>query len=848
MSHSTPYHRVKTFTLLILLCFSCGILFSDVTTIKQVKSFNDQLKTRIIFESDQPLVYSAYTTEDSTNTIVIDFPDTALSGVEKVLNILTPEVKSLRFEDIPLGADAMITRAKIELTGDLAYHISQHRNFFYMDVLTSSLDQSKTPTRVVGNDRVKEENKNTIKPAETPDPVNTVTPQVKVDGEEFKVNDLVKPERKYNDFSLPYMLKEVSYDVSGENIVVNLFYSGDPEHSTFELQSPDRLIVDFHKTVCKLKPKQVNVDTLYLKRIRSAQFQSSPMNITRVVFDVNKPYNYKIIKEDGYVKVAFGTSDFIASLENPAPVKEDVPIVGTADAPALVTAEEPQMDAEPIDTVDITGEATGQPVNIQDENTAAITNEAAGEADLKLFETANPQDIIDDSVDTTLDPKADDSSDKGNKLFTDSDYQGSLVSTGAKYVGEPISLLFKDADIKDIIQVIGDVTGKNFIVDDKVRGKVTINFKSVPWDQALDIILSLNNLGMEEENDVIIVASLSKLEQKHKKEKQLEEERILSGPTDVITRRISYAKANDVAAIVEKYLTRRGQVIVDTRTNLLLIRELRAKMDIIQDLIDRLDVPTRQVKIEARIIETTRNYEKDLGIQWGWQAIADDETGNATRYIFPHDIAVQGNTIDSGISGVPYAVNLPAGAPTSGFSLTMGNVLDTLRLDASITAMEEDGKGRILSAPSIATQNNIEATILSGSKIPYTSIVDNTASVSFIQAKLELRVTPQITSDDTIIMEVTVEKTEPDYSTQITNVQGALPTILEKKAESTMLVKDGGTAVIGGILQVNDSESEKRVPFFHQIPIIGSLFKSNNWRRADSELLIFITPKILGYN
>ena len=200
------------------------------------------------------------------------------------------------------------------------------------------------------------------------------------------------------------------------------------------------------------------------------------------------------------------------------------------------------------------------------------------------------------------------------------------------------------------------------------------------------------------------------------------------------------------------------------------------------------------------------------------------------------------------MSGVPYAVNLPPGAPTSGIAFTMGNVLNTVRIDAALQAMEETGQGRILSSPSVATQNNIEATILSGAKIPYTSIVDNTASVSFIQAKLELRVTPQITSDDTIIMEVVVEKTEPDYSRLITNVQGALPTILEKKVESTMLVKDGGTAVIGGILQVNDSESERRVPFFHKIPLIGALFKANNWQRSDSELLIFITPKILGYN
>lgn len=835
-------------TLIFFMCFilSATALYSSVT-IKQVKYFNDEEKTRVIFESDQPVVYSAYTSPEKTDMVVLDFPDIEIGDVQKVINVFSPELKNIQFSTINLEGTSFITRAEIQLTTKLLYNISQQRNFLYIDILRKAPGET-AQSNDASNPVIDLPKTNSDSSIATESIDKSSSSLEKLNESSVPAlaekNDAAKKVKKIN---LPAALREITYDVNQDNISVNLKYDGDPEYSSFELQKPDRLIVDLHSTTNRSYPKQITLNTDKIIKIRTAQFQTSPVAITRVVFDIKQPLTYKVFKSDAGITVGFGSETYLSQLNSTLNAN---PPEMTAENVQSETINEniPKTEAG-MDTVDVNSIKDASTVfSTKDEAAATISNETKETAQPALFETADPMDITPALLGQDVPVESSSKSSDVKQLMTDEDYSGKVVAQGKKYVGEAIGMNFKDVDIRDVILIIGNITGKNFIIDPKVKGKVTINFTSVPWDQALDIILSMNNLGMSEENNVIIIASMDQLEQKAKKEASLEEEKTLAGPVDVFTRRISYAKAEDIAEIVKAYISRRGQVIVDKRTNLLLIRELRSKMNSLQTLIDELDIATRQVHIEARVVETTRTYEKNIGIQWGFEAIASDTTGNATRYIFPHNITATGATSGNSSNNIPYAVNLPAGAPTSGISLSLGNVLGTFNLDATLTAMEEAGKGKILATPSVSTQNNIEATIMSGSKIPYTSIVDNTASVTFIQAKLELKVTPQITSDNTIIMKVDVEKTEPDYSRLITNVQGALPTILEKKASTTMLVKDGGTAVIGGILQVNDSEAEQRVPFFHKIPLLGWLFKSNDWKRNDSELLIFITPQILGYN
>jgi type IV pilus assembly protein PilQ len=234
-------------------------------------------------------------------------------------------------------------------------------------------------------------------------------------------------------------------------------------------------------------------------------------------------------------------------------------------------------------------------------------------------------------------------------------------------------------------------------------------------------------------------------------------------------------------------------------------------------------------------------------VQWGFQGVADAAHGNTTGLVFPNNMTVRGQNRPStgleerGIGGTPFAVNLPVGESVGGIALTMGSVLDSFRLDVSLSAMESSGRGKVISTPNVTAQNNREARIESGQRIPVQVLVDNTASVQFINANLQLVVTPQITDEDTIMLDIVVDKSEPDFSREVTGI----PTIFTRRAQTRVLVRDGGTTVIGGIFQLTVNEVENRVPALHRIPLLGWLFKSENETQSNNELLIFITPQIL---
>jgi len=380
-----------------------------------------------------------------------------------------------------------------------------------------------------------------------------------------------------------------------------------------------------------------------------------------------------------------------------------------------------------------------------------------------------------------------------------------------------------------------------------VRGKVSIKLTDVPWDQALDIILRNFSLGRVRENNVIRIAPTAKLSQEQKESRKLREEKMLNVPLITKTRALSYAKASEVSPIILSSMSARDEVTVDERTNMLIMKMVPESVEVVDRLIDLLDRPTPQVMIESRIVETTKSFSRAFGIQWGFLGMADATTGTTTNWNFPNSIQANGAGVSStnspGIVGPlgGYAVNLPASSFSSGIGLSLGNILDTFRLDMALTAMEADGKGKILSSPKVATQNNKKAVIESGTQIPVQTTANNTTTTQFVTAALKLEVTPQITADQTIIMDVVVDKSAPDFG----NLVGGIPPILTRKAEAQVMVKDGGTAVIGGIFQWSESENEDRVPFFGSVPIIRHLFRNRKVQQTNDELLLFITPRII---
>src|SRR5262249_1542475 len=281
-----------------------------------------------------------------------------------------------------------------------------------------------------------------------------------------------------------------------------------------------------------------------------------------------------------------------------------------------------------------------------------------------------------------------------------------------------------------------------------------------------------------------------------------------------------------------------------------IITDINTNMDQILGLIDTLDSRTAQVVIEARVVETTKNYSQAFGIQWGFRGVVDPAFGNNTSLQFPNNLTLAGDNIAStkgGIAGNPlggYAVNLPTNeAPNSAVLLSAGNVLDTFRLDMALTALENTGNGRVISSPKIVSQNNTPAEILQGVQLPVQTIANNTITTVYVKAALRMQVTPQITAEGTVIMDVEVENNRPDFS-NANPFTGTVPIITER-ASTTLLVEDGGTTVIGGIFKASDDYSQDRTPILHRIPLLGWLFKNVNVNRSNTELLIFLTPRIV---
>jgi type IV pilus assembly protein PilQ len=358
----------------------------------------------------------------------------------------------------------------------------------------------------------------------------------------------------------------------------------------------------------------------------------------------------------------------------------------------------------------------------------------------------------------------------------------------------------------------------------------------VPWDQALDQILKINNLGYELDGNIMRIAPVSVLEQEARRAQSLSQAQSLSIPLRTVVKRLSYSTAGEVASLLRQggaggILSQRGTVIIDARTNTLIIKELPNYIDTVLAVIDTLDVPEPQVMIEAKIIETTKQFSRSLGVAWGFDGVADAAHGNTTGLEFPNHGTVEGG------------VGLLTGGANGFIDLTLGNILDTFTLDARLQAAENEGLINVLSAPKIATLNNNGASIQSGVQLPIQTVANNTVTVQFVNATLRLDVTPHVTAEGTILMDINVQKREPQLAFALPGATTA--PIATKEARTRVIVRDGGTTVIGGIYKVSTDQGQDRVPGLSNVPLLGHLFKNRRLRNENDELLIFITPRVI---
>ncbi len=397
------------------------------------------------------------------------------------------------------------------------------------------------------------------------------------------------------------------------------------------------------------------------------------------------------------------------------------------------------------------------------------------------------------------------------------------VPAAQAYPAEPLSLNFQDVEVRSVLQVLADFAGINLVASDAVQGKITLRLQDVPWDQALDLVLRSKGLGRREEGNVLLIAPAAELAERAR-DAQLGRE--LDAQAQPLRREllpVHHASASDLAELLlatfadDGILTGRGNVSVDARTNILVVTQPVDRLAELRQLVALLDVPARQVMIEARIVEANLDYEKSLGVRWGGA-----QPGSA------------------GLGGDLF-VDLGTTAATSGIGV--GLVRGGLLLDLELSAMEKSGNGEIISQPKVVTADKETARILKGTEVPYQETSGSGAtSVSFREASLSLEVTPHITPGNGVIMTVRVTKDEPDYL----NLHGNVPAIRKNEVNAKVRVGDGETIVIGGVYSTVQSNVTDKVPFLGDLPYVGRLFRRDALQEKKSELLVFLTPRIMG--
>jgi type IV pilus assembly protein PilQ len=417
-------------------------------------------------------------------------------------------------------------------------------------------------------------------------------------------------------------------------------------------------------------------------------------------------------------------------------------------------------------------------------------------------------------------------------------------AAAARYTGEPVSVNLKDVDLRDFFRLIHEISGLNVVLDPAVKGSLTIVLDEVPWDQALDIVLQNNSLDKQLNGNVLRIATRATLKNEAESQRDLEKAQAEAIAPVTVTRVLSYSKAATLKDTLKKFLSSRGDILSDDRSNQLIIRDIPSVIPTIDNLIRQLDRKSQQVEIEARVVSASRSFARDIGTQLGFE-------GRTTsgRSVAGGDSTVGTSTVDNapppflsskGTSAIPLNTNLGANAPTSG--LFLGHRSPNFAVDFFITAAESKGVGKLLSKPKVITQNNERAIVKQGTKIPIQTTINNTISVQFIDAVLKLEVTPQITAEGTIFMQVLVENTQIDNG--IPRVQG-IPALNTQSAETNVTVNDGGTVVVGGIIISSQRVDINQVPLIGSLPLIGHLFRRTNTTTQSQELLFFLTPRII---
>jgi len=645
-----------------------------------------------------------------------------------------------------------------------------------------------------------------------------------------------------------------------------------PKLSTAD--APARLVLDLPGTTMATGQTHITVDSAGVKGVRIGSDGQTPPT-TRVVVDLEHACRYDLTPlTDGKLVLTLHTQS-VASTSDPKTVVETSPATKTMSPFGPRVMEVPAAPkAQPVAASAPVASNTGTPKSetsaaatsdfvfvepaFQPKTTVAdatdVPSERAGEAAAK-FADKTAAELLPVSAHAAQESQSTASStgvQPAVNLAAEQRAQAGQtpVAVGPKYTGEPISVNLKDVDLKDFFRLIHEISGLNVVLDPNVHGTLTVVLDDVPWDQALDIVLKNNDLARELEGNVLRIATVDTLKKEADGRRAQVEAEALAVEKVSVTRFLSYAHAKDVIITVKKFLSVRGDVVADERTNAVIVNDIPKVLPIIDRLLTQLDRKTQEVEIEARVVAATRSYARDIGTQlgFGWGnghtavggASAVGSSPTTVGGLTPGYVTVPGSTGQSGNS-IPLFSNLGSTSPTSGFSFL--NASNTVRIDAVLTMAESRGLLKVLSRPRVVTQNNIQAFVKQGVRVPIVTQAQlgGPPTVTYVDAFLRLTVTPQITSENTIFLNVDVENTTPNFGTE---VQGN-PELITQQATTQVLVTDGGTVVIGGVIQTQNSITIDQVPVLGSLPILGNLFKHTVVNTSNQELIFFITPRII---
>ncbi len=672
-------------------------------------------------------------------------------------------------------------------------------------------------------------------------------------------------------------LQHVSVVRGADEIRVEISAHGAVTPKLTTADSPARLIVDLPGTVMVTGQRQIAVGGADVKGVRIGMDGQRPPT-TRVVVDLEHACRHELnATADGKIVLTLHTAPTSVAVTSHAAASPKMvakaALEATQPAPSPFTARVVEVKAEPTiaePKVNVAANTAAADAKAAPASTDFVVVEPTYTAKAAAPEAVKPAGRAQEAAAKFADKTAAEllpvsmnaaqgqsvSSSTGitpavNLAAEQKAQAGQQPATvGPKYTGEPISVNLKDVDLKDFFRLIHEISGLNVVLDPNVHGTLTVVLDDVPWDQALDIVLKNNDLARELEGNVLRIATVDTLKKEADGRRAQVEAEALAVEKVSVTRFLSYAHAKDVMVTVKKFLSQRGDVVADERTNAVIVSDIPKVIPIIDRLLTQLDRKTQEVEIEARVVAATRQFARDIGTQlgFGWGdghsaiggASAVGATPTTVSGVTPGYITTAGGSSTTG-STIPLFSNLGVTSPTSG--LTFLNASNTVRIDAVLSMAESRGLLKVLSRPRVVTQNNIQALVKQGVRVPIVTQAQlgGPPTVTYVDAFLRLTVTPQITSENTIFLNVDVDHTTPNFGQE---VQGN-PELITQQATTQVLVTDGGTVVIGGVIQTQNSINIDQVPLLGNIPILGNLFKHVQVNTSNQELIFFITPRII---